>query len=102
MIEYCFHGVNSTALPGFSVQDTMTDDLYLLLISEIKLSITSLFSVQLISYLGASVIIYSDVNSSLISEILKYETSVIQSFTENPRLYYSHLSYRVAQYYALI
>ena len=50
----------------------MTDDSYFN-ISEIKLSIndTSLFSVQIISYLGASDIIYSDVIDSFISEILK-------------------------------
>ena len=43
------------------------------IISEIKLSITSLFSVQIISYLEASDIIYSDVIDSFISEILKYK-----------------------------
>ena len=75
-------GVNSTA-QGFSVEDTMTDDLYFD-ISEIKLSITSLFSVQIMSYLGASDIIYSDVINSLISEILKYEKSVIVPSTEKP------------------
>ena len=51
-------------------------------ISEIKLSITSLFSVQIMSYLGASDVIYNDVIASLISEILKYEVSVIVSSTE--------------------
>ena len=61
----------------------MTDDSYLS-ISEIKLSTISLFSVQLISYLGISDIIYSDVIDSSISEILKYEMSVIVSSTENP------------------
>ena len=49
-----------------------------------KLSITSLFSVQIMSYLGASDIIYSDVIDSFISEILKYESSVIESLTEKP------------------
>ena len=49
--------MNSTA-QGFSVEDTMNDDLYFN-ISEIKLSITSLFSVQIMSYLGASDIIDS-------------------------------------------
>ena len=49
--------------------DTMTDDSYFN-ISEIKLSITSLFSVQIISYLGASDIIYGDVIDSFISMIL--------------------------------
>ena len=37
-----------------------------------KLSITSLFSFQIVSHLGASGIIYSDVIVSFISEILKY------------------------------
>ena len=59
--------MNSTA-QGFSVEDTMTDISYFN-ISEIKLSITSLFSVQIISYLGASYIIYSDLIDSFISEI---------------------------------
>ena len=61
----------------------MTDDSYFN-ISEMKLSITSLFSVQIMSYLKASDIIYSDVIISFISEILKYELSVIQSLTEKP------------------
>ena len=56
----------------------MTDYLYFN-ISEIKLSITLLFSVQIMSYLGASNIVYSDVIDSFISEILKYDSSVIQS-----------------------
>ena len=45
----------------------MTDDSYFN-ISEIKISITSLFSVQIISYLEESDIIYSDVINSFISE----------------------------------
>ena len=53
-------------------------------ISEMKLSITSLFSVQIMSYLRLSDIIYSDVIDSFISEILKYKSSVIQSLTEKP------------------
>ena len=59
--------MNSTA-QGFSVEDTMTDDSYFN-ISEIKLSITSLFSVQIMSHLGVSDIIYSDVIDSFISKI---------------------------------
>ena len=51
----------------------MTEDWYFS-ISEIKLLITSLFSVQIKSYLGASDIIYSDVIDSFISEILKYKS----------------------------
>ena len=51
-------------------------------ISEIKQLITSLFSVQIMSYSGASVIIYSDVIDSFISEILKYQSSVVQSMID--------------------
>ena len=58
---------------GFSVEDTMTDDSYFN-ISEIKISITSLFSVQIMSYLWASDMLYSDVTDSFISEILKYKS----------------------------
>ena len=36
------------------------------------------------SYLGASDTIYSDVIDSFNSEILKYESSVIQSLIEKP------------------
>ena len=50
----------------------MTDDSYFN-IFEIKLSITSLF-VQIMSHLGVSDIIYSDVIYSFISKILKYES----------------------------
>ena len=57
----------------------MTDDSYFN-ISEIKLSITSLFSVQIMSYLGASDIIYSDVIDSFISEILKYKSWILASW----------------------
>ena len=38
-------------------------------ISEVKLSITSLFSLQIMSHLGVSDIIYSDVIDSFISKI---------------------------------
>ena len=54
----------------------MTDDSYFN-ISDMKLSITSHFSVQIMSYLRASDIIYSDAIDCFISEILKYESSVI-------------------------
>ena len=74
--------MNST-VQGFSVMDIMTDDSYFN-ISEMKLSITSLFSVQILSYLGVADIIYSNMIDSFISEILKYESSVIQSMTEKP------------------
>ena len=74
--------MNSTA-QGFSFEDTMTDDSYFS-ISEIKLSITSLY---IISDAPKSDIIWtenSDVIDSFISEILKYESSVIVSSTEKP------------------
>ena len=61
----------------------MTDDSYFD-ISEIKLSTISLFSVQIMSHLGVSDIIYSDVFDSSVSEILKRESSVIGSSTEKP------------------
>ena len=61
----------------------MTDDSFFN-ISEIKLSITSLFSVQIMSYLGASDIIYRDEVDSFISEVLNYESSDIESLTEKP------------------
>ena len=54
----------------------MTDDSYFK-ISEIKLSIVLLISVQIISYFGASDIIYSDVIDSFISEILKYKSWIL-------------------------
>ena len=61
----------------------MTDDSYFK-ISEIKLSIISMFSVQIMSHIEVSDIIYSDMIDSFISEILKYESSVIVSSTEKP------------------
>ena len=61
----------------------MTDDSYFN-ISEIKLSITSLYSVQIMSNLGASDMIYSDVIDSFLLEILKYEFTDIESMTEKP------------------
>ena len=76
-MHFLEEGVNSTA-QGFSFEDTMTDDSYFN-ISEIKLLITRLFPVQIMSYLGASDSVYSDVIDSFISEILKYESSVIES-----------------------
>ena len=59
-------------------QDSKIQDLYFN-ISEMKLSITSLFSVQIMSYLGASEIIYSDVIDSLISEIVKCKSWILAS-----------------------
>ena len=65
----------------FLHQDARIQNLYIS-ISELNLSITSLFSVQIMSYLGPLDIIYSVVIDSFISEILKYESSVIQSLAE--------------------
>ena len=61
-------------------------------ISETKLSITSLY---IISDAPKYDIIWtenSDVIEIFISDILKYESSVIEFLTENPRPYYSHIS----------
>ena len=58
-------------------QDARIQDLYFN-ISEMKLSIISLFSVQIMSYLGASDISYSEVIDSFISETLKYESSLTE------------------------
>ena len=80
--------MNSTA-QGFSFEDTMTEDSYFN-ISEIKLSITSLY---IISDTPKCDIIWtenSDVIDNFISEIFKYESSVIMSSTEKPWAYYSH------------
>ena len=56
-------GVNLT-VQDLLRQDARIQDLYFN-ISGMKLSITSLFSDQIVSYLGASDIIYSDVIDSL-------------------------------------
>ena len=56
---YAIFGVNLT-VQDLLHQDARIQDLYFN-ISVMKLSITSLFSVQIMSYLGASDIIYSDV-----------------------------------------
>ena len=78
-----FHLVVNSTAQNFSVKDWMTDDSYFN-ISEMKISITSLY---IISDAHKYVIIWtenSDVIDSFISEILKYESSVIQSLTEKP------------------
>ena len=62
--------------PWYPVKDTMPDVSYFN-ISEINLSITSLFSVQIMSHLGVSDMIYSNVIDSFFSEIVRYESSVI-------------------------
>ena len=75
-------GMNSTA-KCFSVEDAMTNDLYFT-ISEIKLSIISLY---IISDIPKCDIIWtenSDVIESFISEIFVYELSVIVTSTGKP------------------
>ena len=57
-------------------QDAKIQDLYFK-ISEKKLSITSLFSVQTLSHIGAQDMIYSDVIDGLISEKLKYKSWIL-------------------------
>ena len=81
IVPYLERGVNLT-VKVLLREDATIQDLYFN-ISELKLSITSLFSVQIMSYLGASDIVYSDVIDNFISDILKYEMSVIHSLTEN-------------------
>ena len=56
-------------------QDASIQDLYF---SEMKLSITLLFSVQIMSYIGASDKIYSDVIDSFISE--KYKSWILATW----------------------
>ena len=82
--------MNSTT-QGYSVEDTMTDILYFN-ISEINLSITSLFSVQIMSHLGVSDIIYSNVIDSLISDILKYVFWILASLLKRSWTVNSHHS----------
>ena len=53
-------------------------------ISEMKLSITSLYIISDVLKYDIIRTENSDVIDSFISEILKYETSVIQSLTVNP------------------
>ena len=61
----------------------MTNDSYFN-ISEMKLSITSLYIISDASKYDIIWTENSDVIDSFISEILKYESSVIQSLTEEP------------------
>ena len=70
--------MNNT-VQGFTVEDTMTDKSYFNF-SEIKL-----FSAQIVSYLGASDIIYSDVIDSFIEAKivifkLKFRTRTPKNF----------------------
>ena len=78
MIRINIKIVNLT-VQDFLRQDSRIQDLYFN-ISEMRLSITSLFSVQIMSYLRASDIIYSDVIDSFISEILKYKSWILASW----------------------
>ena len=68
---------------NLSVQDLLRQDAKIqdldFNISKMKLSITSLFSVQIMSYLGASDTTYSDVIDRFISEILKYKSWILAS-----------------------
>ena len=74
--------MNSTA-QGFSVEDTMTDDSYFSN-SGIRLSIISLYTTSNTPKCDIIWIENSDVIDSFISEIFKYESSVIVSSTEKP------------------
>ena len=77
-----FRGLN-LMVQGLLGQDARIQVLYFN-ISEMKLSITSLY---IISDAPKYDIIWtenSDVNDSFISEILKYESSIVQSLTEKP------------------
>ena len=68
----------------------MTDDSHFN-ISELKQSITSLYSISDVPRFDIIWTENNDVIDSFISEMLKYESSVIQSLTEKPyRPYYSH------------
>ena len=82
LIALLHYAVDSTT-QGFSVEDTMIDDSYFI-ISEVKLLIILLY---IISDTHKSDIIWtenSDAIDRFISEILKYESSVIVSSTEKP------------------
>ena len=74
------YGVNLTVQDLWH-QDARIQNLYFN-ISEMKLSHTSLFSVQIMSYLGAPDIIYSDVIDSFISDILKYKFWILASWSK--------------------
>ena len=75
-------GVNSTA-QGFLAKDSMTDDSYFNF-SEMKLSITSLYIISDVPKYDIIWTEKSDVIDGFISEILKYESPVIDSSTEKP------------------
>ena len=68
---------------GFSVKDWMTNDSYFN-ISEMKLSITSLYIISDAPKYDIILTENSNVIDSFISEILKYESLVIVSSTEKP------------------
>ena len=71
-------GVNLT-VQDFLCEDARIQDLYFD-ISEMQLLITSLFSIQIVSYLRASDKIDSDVIDIFISEILKYKSWILASW----------------------
>ena len=71
-------GVNLT-VQDLLRQDARIQDLYFN-ISEMKLAITSLFSAQIMSYLRAFNIVYSDGIDSFISEILKHKSWILASW----------------------
>ena len=73
-------GVNLTA-QDLLHQDARIQDFYFN-ISVMK-SITSLFSVQIMSYLGESDKLYSNVTDSFISEILKYLSWILASWCKS-------------------
>ena len=76
--KYSFTSVK-LAVQDLLCQNARIKDLYFNIL-ELKLSITKLFSVQIMSYLGASDTIYSDVIDSLFSEILKYKSWILVSW----------------------
>ena len=75
-------GVNLT-VQDILRQDARIQDLYFN-ISEMKFSITSLYTISDAPKYDIILTENSDVIDSFVLEILKYESSVIQSLTEKP------------------
>ena len=73
--EWVYNGVN-LLVQDLLCQDARIQDLYFN-ISEMKLSITSSFSVQIMSHKGVLDIIYSDVIDIFILEILKHKSWIL-------------------------
>ena len=71
-------GVNSTT-SGFSIMDSLTNDSYCN-ISEMKLSITSLYIINDAPKYDIILTENSDVIDSFISEILKYKSWILASW----------------------